>query len=398
MDHRERFKAIAHFEEPDYVPIFGFHGAPGMSRGCMKLTHDRLVATGMPAHVGGCYENWQCRDVESWYRYWGTTGPIGPDFGLAWGAPGFKSTTRTEGGFEIIESESGAVTRQVIHNDITYSMPEFIRFPVRDRASWELYRERMTPREFMSREEMEKRCRRFDRRSMPLCVGAGGTYSHIRGLLGPAGVSLAIYDDPALLHDIVRWHFEHVRQYVFPLIERLRPEVVAMGEDLCYTHGMLLSPKHFREFCMPYYRAVCECAFASGADMVAVDTDGNAMEFVALAEECGVNAIYPFEVKAGNDLFALRKAHPDFVFFGWLEKETVNEGNEGMIEPEIMSKVPPLLKVGGYFPNGDHGIQPPVTFPNLCRFMTLLHEVCGNPEGEFPRMSCPKGSQRRRRK
>ncbi|MBI3987213.1 MAG: hypothetical protein HY343_09850, partial [Lentisphaerae bacterium] len=67
------------------------------------------------------------------------------------------------------------------------------------------------------------------------------------------------------------------------------------------------------------------------------------------------------------------------------EKEVVNEGNEAMIGPEIMSKVPPLLEQGGYYPNGDHGIQPMVTFPNLCKFMTVLHEVCRNPEGEFPR-------------
>ena len=71
---------------------------------------------------------------------------------------------------------------------------------------------------------------------------------------------------------------------------------------------------------------------------------------------------------------------------GWLEKEVVNEGNEEKIEPEIMSKVPPLLEKGGYFPNGDHGLQPLVTFDNLCIFMTLLHEICGNPLGAFPRV------------
>jgi len=51
-----------------------------------------------------------------------------------------------------------------------------------------------------------------------------------------------------------------------------------------------------------------------------------------------------------------------------------------------MSKVPRLLERGGYFPNGDHGIQPLVTFPALCKFMTILHEVCNNPEGDFPRV------------
>jgi len=91
-------------------------------------------------------------------------------------------------------------------------------------------------------------------------------------------------------------------------------------------------------------------------------------------------------VKAGNDLFALRQRHPNFILMGWLEKEVVNEGNGHLIEAEIMSKVPTLLEQGRYFPNGDHGIQPLVTFENMCKFMTLLHEVTGNPEGEFPRV------------
>jgi len=340
----------------------------------------------MPAQVGGVYEGGGSRDVESWYRYWGTTGPIGLDFGTAWGQEGFRTTTRIEDGFEIIESENGAITRQVLYNDITYSMPEFIRYPVRDRASWTFYRDRMTPRTFMAPEEMEERCRRYDDRDMPLSIGAGGAYGLVRGLMGPEALGIALYDDPELVHDIVQWRLGQVREYVFPLIERLRPEIVAMGEDLCYNHGMLLSPEHFRTFCGPYYREVCDCARASGADVIAVDTDGNAMEFTGVAASYGVNAIYPYEVKAGNDLFALRAQFPGFLFFGWLEKETVNEGNEHRIEPEIMGKVPTLLEKGGYFPNGDHGIQPLVTFPNLCRFMTILHEVCGNTEGEFVRV------------
>ena len=385
MNDRDRFKAVAHFEKPDYIPIFGFSGAPGMSGGCMKYTHDQLVATGMPAWVGGTYEQWQVKDTASWYRYWGTTGPSYIDFAIAGEAKGFKSTTRIVAGYEIIECETGAITRQVVNNDITYSMPEFIRYAVRDRASWEFYRDCMTPRRTMSDENMETNCRRYDARTTPLAFGGGGAYSLLRGLMGPEGVSLAIYDDPELLHEMMAWQLELAKIRLFPLIERLKPEIVQMGEDLCYNHGMLLSPEHFDEFCGTYYHELCDCAHANGADLVAVDTDGNAMEFTGLAASYGVNAIFPYEVKAGNDLFALREQYPDFVLFGWLEKECVNEGNEAMIEPEIMSKVPPLLEKGGYFPNGDHGIQPLVTFPAMCKFMTLLHEVCGNPEGEFPR-------------
>ena len=387
MNNLERFKAVAHFQRPDYTPIFAFPGAPGMSRGCMKKTHDRLVRTGMPPSVGASSTlGKEVKHVESWYRYWGSTGPAPCYVRTSAPARGFETKRRVEGEFEIIESESGAVTRQVVDNDITYIMPEYRVYPVRGRDSWEFYKERMTPPAPLPPDEVEAQCRSYDRRDLPLFVGAGGTYGFLRGLMGPEAVSLTLYDDPGLIHDMLDWRLEQARSHAFPLIERLRPEIVQMGEDLCYNHGMLLSPAQFHEFCGPFYREVCDAAFACGADLVAVDTDGNAMEFVDAAASCGVNCTYPLEVKAGNDLFALRERHPDFVLCGWLEKECVNEGNEAMIEPEIMSKVPALLEKGGYFPNGDHGIQPLVTFENLCKFMTLLHEVTGNPEGEFPHM------------
>ncbi len=121
MTQRDRFLAVATGDTPDYVPIFGFSGSPGMAGGCMAKTHDRLVATGMPAHVGGRYALGGVRDVEGWYRYWGTTGPMPLDFRVSSGAEGFRETRRREGDFEFIESENGAVTRQVVDNDITYS-------------------------------------------------------------------------------------------------------------------------------------------------------------------------------------------------------------------------------------------------------------------------------------
>ena len=276
--------------------------------------------------------------------------------------------------------------RQVLDNANHYAMPEFVRYSVRDRPSWEFWRNRMTPTDRMPRDEMEANCRRLDDRSEALFLGCWGPYGFLRGLMGPEGLSYAFYDDPELIHDMIAWLAERTKRYSLPVIERLKPEAVYMGEDLCYNHGMLLSPALFRECCGAYYRMVFDCAQAAGVTVRAVDSDGNVMQFVDVAVEYGLNCLYPFEVKAGNDLFALRRKHPRFACVGWLEKEIINEGNEHLIEPELTRKVPPLLAQGGYFPNGDHGIQPLATHEGMCRFFTLLHDLCGNPEGEFPRI------------
>jgi hypothetical protein len=383
MNARERFKAVVDFTPVDYAPIFGFPGAAGVSRSYWTSVRDRLTATGMPTHVGRSGQNEE--DCASWNRYWGTTGPLNCNIDLRRGVHGFAEQRRIGAGFEIIESESGEITRQVVDNDNTYSMPEFVTYPVRDRASWEFYRRRMTPAGRMSSEEFGAACRGYEERDLPLVVNITGAYHHLRNLMGPEGLSLAFYDDPELIREMSVWHLGQTREFVFPLVERLQPEAITLSEDLCYNHGMLLSPVLFHEFCGPMYREVCDLAASCHVDLVAVDSDGNVMEYVPLAASCGIRGFYPFEVKAGNDLFSLRERHPDLVFFGWLEKELINEGNANRIEEEITSKVPLLLKKGRYFPNADHSLQPLATFKNLCRFMTILHQVCSNPEGEFPR-------------
>jgi len=382
----QRFRAVCRGRQPDYVPIFAFSGAPGMSGGAMRKTLDRLVDTGMPEWVAPS-DPWDDRTKGNWWRYWGTTQPMALDFFPADPPQGFSKHCRREGEFEIIESESGAVTRQVLDNDQTYSMPEFLIYDVRDRASWEFYRERMTPGPAWPDKQIEQACLEYHDRDRPLVISVGGTWGSMRSLMGPQAAATVLYDDPNLAHEIIEFFDWRRETFLFPLIERLRPEIVGGWEDMCYNHGMLISPAHFRQFCSPSYRRIAEVAWDCGADMVAVDCDGNVMELVDLLAECRVNALYPSEVKAGNDLFELRKRHPHFILMGWLEKETVNEGNEDLIGPEIRSKVPALLETGRYFPNGDHGLQPLVTFPNLCRFMTLLHEATGNPEGQFPRVT-----------
>jgi len=390
MNDRERFLAVVRGEPVDYVPVFGFTGAPGVSAGCMRKTYDRLRATGMP-DVGGCWDaDGATPDLEGWYRYWGTTGPLTLDFFPAEPARGIGSERRVEGEFEIIEYETGARTRQVLDNDITYSMPDFQAYHVRDRASWKRYRELVTPGAPWSAQRIDAACGKYDGRTRPLVVSVGSTWGMIREIMGPETASTVLYDDPALVREIIEWQDWRRRTYLFPLIERVRPEALQADEDNCYKNGMLISPRHFVELCAPSYREISRVAEACGVAMVAVDSDGNTTELIPLLVECGVNALYPFEAKAGNDLALLRSRFPGFVFIGWLEKEVLNEGNEALIRTELTAKVPGLLERGRYFPNGDHGIQPLATFPGLCMFMTLLHELTGNPEGAYPRMQ-PRG-------
>lgn len=386
MNDLERFKAVCRGEQADFVPIIGLPGASGLSfGGAWGEVYDRLIETGMPSWVKGWNSKTQWHEdaAESWSRFWGTLTPLTVDFWPGEPAKGIKYDTRREGDFEIIEYETGAMTKQLVDAENSYAMPGFMKYHVTDRQSWEVYKQLQTPGKPWSPQKLDEACRRFDNRDRPAFVSVLSTWGFIRDIAGTELASIMLYEDPALAEEIVEWQSSLRREYLFPLIERLKPEIVKIGEDCCYNKGMLISPKHFDSLCAPAYREIAEVAKDSGVELFVIDTDGNVEQLLPLLRKYGVNGVYPVEAKANPDLVKLRKHNPDFVIIGGLEKEVINEGNEDLIEPEINGKVPPMLKSGRYLPNIDHSLQPMCTFANLCRFLDMLHKATGNPLGEF---------------
>ena len=369
MTELERFLAVVRFEKPDYWPQINVSGLGYVHEGGLLKLHRE----GMPESVN---------NLESWLRYWGQCGfeDVG---GLGRGAPGIKQESWVEGEFEYIRSETGALTRQVVDNNLAYSMPEFVEFDVRDRASWERYRELQTP---LKKEDVEEQAERLDGRTRPARVAAGSTWGTVRNWMGPERALLAIYDDPNLVREMIEWQTWMFDEFTAPAIERYRPEVVSMWEDFCYNHGLLLSPATFRELCAPHYRRVAEVAWECGAELLIVDSDGKVDEYCLLLEEVGFNGCWPMEQVCGNDLREYRKRQPRFVFAGGIEKEIANTGNGRLIEGELLPRLPELLEAGGFLPMFDHALQTGVGFEELCRCMTLLHRICGSEHlGEFPR-------------
>ncbi len=80
---------------------------------------------------------------------------------------------------------------------------------------------------------------------------------------------------------------------------------------------------------------------------------------------------------AGNDAVTIRKKYgKDLIIGGTIDKRALIKGKEAIRE-EVMSKVPFLLKTGGYFPSIDHLVPPDVTFENYCYYINLMREIAG---------------------
>ncbi|MGA2973730.1 MAG: uroporphyrinogen decarboxylase family protein [Spirochaetia bacterium] len=258
------------------------------------------------------------------------------------------------------------------------SIPRFVKFPVENPADWVSYRERYRlddPTRFIPESDIEM-VRSAAGQGRMINVSLLGFYGQLRNWMGIENLSLALYDQPGLIEEMVgHWSELCARQ-----IERLPVDVpvdqVGWWEDMASKNGPLVSPAQFRQFFTPGYRRVMEAARRRGCAFSLVDCDGNPAELVPCWLEVGVNVMLPLEVQAGADPHEWRRRYGSALLLrGGLDKEAVARGPRAI--QEELRRVRPLIEQGGYIPHLDHLVPPTVPYVNYLEYLRQKRAFIG---------------------
>jgi len=276
----------------------------------------------------------------------------------------------------VFQNQSGIVMRQrTDHPEL--SMPQWIRFPVQTRADFERIRdERLDPEKPSRYPDWAEMHRKFDDRDYPLGLTVCGAYGTPRNCFGEVNLAYVYYDDPDLIHEIMRWWL-HFYTRVMTIVTTNFPglDFVLFWEDMAHKTGPLISPEFVKRFMYPYYEALIAHIRSCGIDIMLLDTDGNAEVLLDLFIGAGVNAMCPFEIAAGMEPLPIRRrCGHRLSMIGGIDKRAVAEGGDAM-RKEVMRKVPDLLKDGGYIPCLDHATPPDISFEDHRAFVELLREL-----------------------
>ena len=286
---------------------------------------------------------------------------------------------------EIIGEDEHTVTlmnegRQKVRvfKDNPDKMPTFLDHPVKDRRSWEEYKKRLDPNAPERwPDDWNDYVERMNSRDVPTVLPVGGLFGLLREWMGLERLLYMFYDDPNLIEDMMEHICYMETECIKRAVKELRIDCARIWEDMGFKTGPLISPAMVRKFMLPRYRRVTDALHSGGVDVIKVDSDGNMSELIPIWLECGINFVWPLEVAAGNDAVALRKKYgKNIILGGNLDKRALLKGKDAIRE-EVMSKVPFLLDIGGYFPSVDHLVPPDVTFENYLYFINTLREVAG---------------------
>ena len=356
MNHRDRVKAILHYESYDRMPVVAF--------GYWVETLDKWAQEG---HIS--------REQAESYRLHGDNAAadheimqqLGFDFNLNscvggnnWMKPRFEpELLRTEAnGAQIVRNGDGLITRVMPG---VVSIPSEIGTSLTGREAWEeRYKHRFVwSEDRVDMDAMERLRQQGASRDIPLGLHCGSLYGNIRNMLGVEELSYLAVDDEELYAEII----ETVGDLAYRTAERMLKTGISFDyahfwEDICFNNGPLVRPDVFRELVGPHYKRITQLVNAHGIDIVSVDCDGWIDLLVPVWLENGVNTMFPIEVGTWDACIApwREKYGRGLRGVGGMNK-TVFARDKAAVDQEI-ERLKPLVDLGGYIPCPDHRIAP----------------------------------------
>ena len=262
-------------------------------------------------------------------------------------------------------------------------MPEYVDHPVKDMKTWEenvQWRlDPLTPARYETARAEVAAAEVAAARGMVLSQRVSGGYMYLRSLIGPGELPYMFYDQPELIHALMRAWLEIAEAITSEHQKTLSIDELFLGEDICYNHGCLISPGMVREFLFPYYRQLYEDMKRRNHGRrlhLQIDTDGFCDPVIDLYREIGMDFMSPFEVAAGCDIVGAAAKYPDLLVSGGIDKRLIAAGGD-RIKRHLEHVMPPLRRRGGYIPTCDHGVPEETPFENYVLYRELMREYCG---------------------
>ena len=375
MNHRQRVKAVMHYEKFDRMPCVAF--------GYWTETVDKWADEG---HIS--------RDTAELYKRTGDNGPgdreimdkLGFDF--SWQScvsgsntlfPGFerKVLEVEKDGSQVIQESTGHIVRIKPGLD---SIPGEMGSILKDRETWEKeylprlqYTPERIPWEYFNKLKEESATREY-----PLWLHLGSLYGAIRDMLGVVELSYLQADDEDLYKEII--------DTMAGLALKVASETMKIGiefdgghfwEDICFKNGPLVNPAVFAEYVGPHYREFADMMASYGIDQISLDCDGCIDKLVPIWLENGVNTMFPIEVGVWNASIApwREKYGKALHGVGGMDKR-VFAWDKAAVEAEI-ERLKPLVDLGAYIPCPDHRIPPDAKFDLVAYYCELYHKAFG---------------------
>ena len=187
-------------------------------------------------------------------------------------------------------------------------------------------------------------------------------FSHY--LYGMDNLLMAYAVEPEVAHRLARI----VTDYKTRVCERaaeLGADVLLTGDDYANRKAPIMSPHHFRTFCLPYLQEIVDVAHRMGKPFIK-HTDGNIWPILPDMVDAGIDAIDPLEPIAAMDIGEAKRQYGDRVALcGNVDcGELLSRGTPEQVVEAVKETLAKASPGGGHILASSNSIHPAVAPAN----------------------------------
>ncbi|NUQ69732.1 MAG: hypothetical protein HUU17_02800 [Chthonomonadales bacterium] len=278
--------------------------------------------------------------------------------------------------YETFRDELGIVRKALKEGALwggRMSMDQYLDHPVKGPEDFPAIRKRLEaaiPARYPA--NLNESIERWKLRDYPLVLGvncaANGFYWRAREFMGTEELSMAWYDHPALMHEMMEFFADFIIETSRPVLQQITVDYFTLNEDFAMKSGPLLGPRVFRTFIQPHLTRLVAFMKGSGVRYVAVDSDGDPTPLIPLLMDAGVDIVWPIERASEVSPQAWRrKFGRSLRLWGGVDKRELARG-PAAISAHLREFIP-LIEEGGFIPTVDHTVPPDVPWDHFRRYL-----------------------------
>jgi uroporphyrinogen-III decarboxylase len=150
-------------------------------------------------------------------------------------------------------------------------------------------------------------------------------------------------------------------------IEWGETDAIMIMDDYGYKSGLLMSPKNYRTYVLPWLEESCKVAHKGGLKVI-LHSCGDILELFEDLVKIGVDAFHPFEPTTANpeyDIFKLNEKFSGKVsFIGNVSPQDLADKEQIYIENYTKNLIKKLAPGGGFILSSGHSINPSIKLEN----------------------------------
>jgi hypothetical protein len=236
------------------------------------------------------------------------------------------------------------------------TLPLPMDYPVKTMADWLKIKPWYAFSEDRLSADWQAAAQDYVRGDRVVCVRIPGGFDEPRQLMGEEGLCVAYYEQPELIHDILRTIGDTAFRVLDRVSAAVKIDLLFVHEDMAGKSGPLAGPVQIKEFITPYYRKIWDLLQERGARLFDQDSDGDMNPVIEAFLDAGVNCMHPMEPASNMDIVKVREKYGKrLAFYGGIDKYVLRRST-AEIEAELEYKIPPMVRSGGCSLALDHRI------------------------------------------